>query len=98
MNIEETKMTEKANCTICGHPMPPGEEMFKFHGYSGPCPKPALIAPKPLTAIERIFADEKLARARKHLSFEEIRRIVDHVKAADAAKAIPAPTEEHSDA
>jgi hypothetical protein len=20
--------------------MPPGEEMFKFHGYSGPCPKP----------------------------------------------------------
>lgn len=22
--------------------MPPGEQMFKFHGYSGPCPKPAL--------------------------------------------------------
>lgn len=25
-------------CDICGQPMPPGEEMFKFHGYSGPCP------------------------------------------------------------
>jgi hypothetical protein len=25
-------------CTLCGHPMPPGEEMFKYHGYSGPCP------------------------------------------------------------
>lgn len=29
---------EKSNCTVCGKPMPAGEEMFKFHGYSGPCP------------------------------------------------------------
>jgi hypothetical protein len=29
---------EIAVCEICGEPMPPGEEMFKFHGYSGPCP------------------------------------------------------------
>ena len=28
------------NCELCGEPMPAGEEMFKFHGYSGPCPKP----------------------------------------------------------
>lgn len=27
-------------CALCGEPMPDGEEMFKFHGYSGPCPKP----------------------------------------------------------
>lgn len=27
--------------------MPPGEEMFKFHGLSGPCPKPPLPAPEP---------------------------------------------------
>lgn len=26
-------------CVVCGEPMPPGEEMFKFHGYSGPCPE-----------------------------------------------------------
>jgi hypothetical protein len=32
--------TEKPTCELCGEPMPPGEEMFKFHGYSGPCPKP----------------------------------------------------------
>ena len=31
-----------ARCTICGELMPDGEEMFKFHGYSGPCPKPPL--------------------------------------------------------
>lgn len=31
-----------SNCTLCGEPMPAGEEMFQFHGYSGPCPKPPL--------------------------------------------------------
>ncbi len=25
-------------CGLCGEPMPPGEEMFMYHGYSGPCP------------------------------------------------------------
>lgn len=35
-------MSDKPKCTVCGEPMPPGEEMFKFHGYSGPCPKPPL--------------------------------------------------------
>lgn len=37
-------MSEEANglCNICGEPMPPGEEMFKFHGYNDPCPKPPL--------------------------------------------------------
>lgn len=34
--------SEKATCELCGEAMPPGEEMFKFHGYSGPCPKPPL--------------------------------------------------------
>lgn len=28
---------EIAICGLCGQPMPPGEEMFNFHGYSGPC-------------------------------------------------------------
>ena len=35
-------MTKKAICELCGEPMPPGEEMFKYHGYSGDCPKPPL--------------------------------------------------------
>lgn len=33
---------EKAVCNVCGEPMPPGEEMFMYHGYSGDCPKPPL--------------------------------------------------------
>lgn len=38
-------MSETAKCNICGEPMPSGETMFKFHGYSGPCPKPPLLQP-----------------------------------------------------
>lgn len=29
-------------CELCGGPMPEGEEMFKYHGYSGPCPRDAM--------------------------------------------------------
>ena len=29
-------------CAICGEPMSDLESVFKFHGYSGPCPKPPL--------------------------------------------------------
>lgn len=38
-----------SNCEICGEPMPPGEEMFKYHGLSGPCPKPPLPKAAPDT-------------------------------------------------
>lgn len=30
---------EIARCGLCGEPLPEGEEMFIFHGTSGPCPK-----------------------------------------------------------
>lgn len=34
-----------STCTVCGEPMPEGESMFKFHGLTGPCPKPPLLQP-----------------------------------------------------
>jgi hypothetical protein len=35
-------------CELCGHPMPPGEEVFKYHGFGGPCPTtPAPTAAEP---------------------------------------------------
>ena len=34
---------DPAVCGLCGLPMPPGEEMFNYHGYSGPCPGPPKI-------------------------------------------------------
>jgi hypothetical protein len=39
-------------CELCGGPMPPGEEMFKYHGYSGSCPKPPLPSPAALPVSE----------------------------------------------
>jgi hypothetical protein len=42
---------ETPRCQICGEPMPEGEEMFNYHGLSGPCPKPTL--PKP--SIEAVI-------------------------------------------
>ena len=38
-------MSERPKCELCGESMPAGEEMFKYHWYSGDCPKPPL--PKP---------------------------------------------------
>lgn len=48
-------------CELCGEPMPPGEEMFKFHGYSGPCPKPPLLQPHEMRVVsEKKELDSKL--------------------------------------
>lgn len=32
----------EGNCELCGKPLPSGEEMFRYHGHSGPCPEFAL--------------------------------------------------------
>jgi hypothetical protein len=39
--------------------MPPGEEMFKYHGYSGNCPKPPLA--KATATVNNLPDDELLA-------------------------------------
>ena len=45
-------MSNEFKCELCGEPMPEGEEMFKFHGYSGKCPKPPLNNPVPLSDLQ----------------------------------------------
>jgi hypothetical protein len=40
-------MSEQPKCELCGEPMPAGEEMFNYHGFSGPCPKPPLPKRRP---------------------------------------------------
>lgn len=40
-------MNKSAICHRCGEPMPEGEEMFFYHGYSGPCPKSTLVPTNP---------------------------------------------------
>ena len=36
-----------SKCELCGEPMPPGEEMFNYHGYSGGCPSPPIEQKSP---------------------------------------------------
>jgi hypothetical protein len=52
-----------SKCEICGEPMPPGEEMFKFHGYSSQCPKPPLPIPPTVNWKERAEAAEQRVAA-----------------------------------
>jgi hypothetical protein len=56
-------MSEQAKCQLCGEPMPPGEEMFNFHGYSGPCPK------EPLPKVVK-STDSRTFNAERGVSFQ----------------------------
>lgn len=51
------------NCELCGEPMPNGEEMFRYHGNSGPCQKPpmALSLYSALLEINRLKETLKAA-------------------------------------
>lgn len=46
-----------ANCEICGEPMDEAESMFKYHGFSGACPKPPLPKPMSKVVVEYIQVD-----------------------------------------
>lgn len=56
MNEKRIDPSNPPVCSICGELMPPGEEMFKFHGYSGPCPKPPLAKdPDPQSDLGKLL-------------------------------------------
>ena len=86
-------MNEIAKCEICGEPMPAGETMFKFHGYSGPCPKPPLLQPHQRRVVtEKKELDEKLTKLRDFFGtelfsglddaeMERLQRQADHMSA-----------------
>lgn len=60
---KEGEYFEKTSlCEMCGEPMPKGEEMFKYHGYSGPCPKPP-----PRNEKKYTLTDEQVALAKSHI-------------------------------
>lgn len=83
-------MTDVARCRICGEPMPPGEEMFKFHGYSGDCPKP------PLTHFAPLGEDE-IERIKIALMYQQM-FLPSRMIRAVLAEAVPAPIgEDQSD-
>lgn len=38
--MKQEPNNKNERCKLCGEPMPDGEDMFMYHGHSGPCPKP----------------------------------------------------------
>ena len=49
---------DQRKCELCGEPLPEGEESFRYHGYSGPCPKPPLEIPKIGAVIEYLYRSD----------------------------------------
>lgn len=71
-------------CELCGEPMPEGESMFKYHGYSGPCPKPPLPRASPQDRRDALAnnPDERdcyLALAVMALVVEECAKVCEQV-------------------
>ena len=65
--VQSHMTDDEARCELCGELMPPGETMFKFHGYSGPCPKEPLPKPAPINWQERAERAEKAEAERDAL-------------------------------
>jgi hypothetical protein len=76
-------MTEKAICKLCGEPLPAGEEMFKYHGYSGDCPKPPL--PRQKTELEKLTEENAALKQRSDL-LEEAVKIMTHLRKSETSE------------
>ena len=57
-----------SNCELCGMPMPPGEEMFKYHGNSGPCPVQSKPQHQIRVSEEKLELDEKISKLSEFLN------------------------------
>ena len=82
---EQSTMTHITHCSLCGEPMPEGETMFKYHGYSGPCPKP------PLKKVELDPAGEP--KLELTVLEREAIRTLNIIKAATDGEIVLLPTE-----
>lgn len=78
-------MSGESRCVVCGEPMPPGEEMFNYHGYSGPCPKEPFQRPKE-DGFERFRQCVSDWRTKAKASKEESGRIRSTAKVATDAE------------
>lgn len=70
-------MSENSLCELCGKPLPAGEEMFRTHGYSGPCPAP------PRHDLWLGAAQEHAAKLRTALADAGKTTLVETVKAIE---------------
>jgi len=68
-------MSNNFKCEVCGEQMPEGEEMFKFHGYSGPCPNPPVEKQTSKFRRENRYTVIKMKDAIKHLTREQFTQL-----------------------
>lgn len=81
---------EQAFCELCGEPMPEGETMFKYHGYSGPCPKPPLPRQKPRDPHQgsmRVFIEQIASGNFPGASSFALADITNYAKLQESARA-----------
>lgn len=85
-------MSDVAKCVMCGEPMPEGEEMFQYHGYSGPCPKPPL--PSTANTVIRDKIAEVIWRNQPAMpdELEHAQMVADKILEAFTVKEIEAST------
>ena len=77
-------MTEIAKCNICGEPMPQGETMFNYHGYSGPCPKPPMPKkPKKQKIPGLIWAVSVKGQRKVSMLFDTSAQAADFITSVD---------------
>ena len=81
-------MADQSKCALCGEPMPAGEEMFNFHGYSGACPKP----PLPKRSADELAQDEfHVLRilGNGQISAEKARELIAQIRDGRRVKLMP---------
>jgi hypothetical protein len=76
-----TETVTLPTCSLCGEPMPQGEEMFNYHGFSGPCPKPPIQKPSRKERIEAALARMKTEAFAECSLAEEVEGILREVLA-----------------
>lgn len=75
-------MSDIAKCELFGEPMPAGEEMFKYHGYSGPCPKPR--KPSHVTeGLAEVAVDGAVEIIELKKQVERLRAALEEIKTFD---------------
>lgn len=89
---------ETGICEVCGEPMDAGEEIFRYHGASGPCPKPPRPVDRDIPLVERLrlggpnaaevsnVAANEIEKLRARLAlFNEMREALENSSTALAA-------------
>lgn len=75
----ESRMEKVVRCEVCGEPLPEHESMFKYHGFSGPCPRPPLSKQPTVEEVTMIAQAKRVA---------ELEAILERMRAWDTTDTV----------